>query len=288
MKLIVIPLLIACLPMNSHAYEEWIDCPLSGKKLQAFIGNDGTITLVDGKRKLLSERPQALNDSPGYSPSKSCIVCDGNEIQVSLGYPYTCSTTTYNFTYKNSKLKFLSSSDADECEDSLESAEKALSRGDLSAAAKFREEVAYPERYGASAFDADLFALAHKQAVSAYKAGNKAKAGKIAELVTASTDSTFDLCIRRKEECNTKPATIIAMYNDMGFFIDENGNHSDAYLIFQEVIAIDPNRAVAWLNRADAAWALNKKEEARKGYAEYAKRVPKVKQPTRVSERIKP
>lgn len=61
----------------------------------------------------------------------------------------------------------------------------------------------------------------------------------------------------------------LVMANDYGFFLLEAGSPSEAEPILRQVVMLDPTRAVALLNLADALWAQGRFGEARPLYGEY-------------------
>ncbi|MDM7993019.1 MAG: hypothetical protein QUS11_06860 [Candidatus Fermentibacter sp.] len=61
----------------------------------------------------------------------------------------------------------------------------------------------------------------------------------------------------------------ILIANDYGFLLLEAGHPSEAVPVLSHVVMLDPSRAVAYLNLADALWALGRFGEARPLYGTY-------------------
>lgn len=140
-----------------------------------------------------------------------------------------------------------------------------------------------------SAFMAHM-AAASKQAEALYRQGDAAAAAavfppvvgdKMLELVTSSYPVTGD----------PSDATLVREFNDYGFYLAQAGRPKDAVEVLSEVVDVDPNRTVAYLNLADAQYAAGETADAKSNYAEYAKRMTAAgKQgavPPRVAERMR-
>jgi tetratricopeptide (TPR) repeat protein len=94
------------------------------------------------------------------------------------------------------------------------------------------------------------------QSISLFKSGKKLEA---AQLLLKSVGS--------------KPWTIdnsnVAIFNDLGYFLTEAAQYKDAVDVLGEVIAKFPDRAVAYLNIADAYSGLNNIIAAKENYQKY-------------------
>lgn len=62
---------------------------------------------------------------------------------------------------------------------------------------------------------------------------------------------------------------LIPILNDYAFALQKVGRNSEAIPIFHEVIKLQTNRVVVWINIADSYWALKNYDEAGKNYSEY-------------------
>jgi hypothetical protein len=78
---------------------------------------------------------------------------------------------------------------------------------------------------------------------------------------------------------------VVALENDYAFFLAEIGRAKESAEFLRNLVFHHPERSVAHLNLADAAWDLGSKAEAETEYYEYASRVPREKWPRRVAER---
>jgi hypothetical protein len=79
--------------------------------------------------------------------------------------------------------------------------------------------------------------------------------------------------------------------NDYGFFLEEAGHPYEAIDPLQDTLTLDPGRTAAYLNLADAFFAIGNKDGAQANYAEYRKRMAAAgkadKIPPRVSQRLR-
>ncbi|WP_332604263.1 tetratricopeptide repeat protein [Acinetobacter sp. ESBL14] len=78
-----------------------------------------------------------------------------------------------------------------------------------------------------------------------------------------------------------------AELNDAAFFLYQLGYYDTSLRLLNYVIKLDPNRAVAYLNRADAYLALKNIDQARKNYRMYADQMKKLGLSNKVPLRIK-
>jgi tetratricopeptide (TPR) repeat protein len=83
---------------------------------------------------------------------------------------------------------------------------------------------------------------------------------------------------------------IIPSINDYAFALQEVGEITAALSLLKVVINHQPDRAIAWLNIADAYWSVNDHNEARRCYRQYTRLMAAAgmdgKIPDRVSERL--
>lgn len=78
-----------------------------------------------------------------------------------------------------------------------------------------------------------------------------------------------------------------AELNDSAFFLYQLGYDDASLRLLNHVIKLDPNRTVAYLNRADAYLALKNIGQARKNYMMYADQMKKLGLSNKVPLRIK-
>ena len=71
------------------------------------------------------------------------------------------------------------------------------------------------------------------------------------------------------------PSSYLNAVNNYAFFLQLKGEHAKAIPIFQKVIAIDPERAVNYLNLGDSLFATGSKKEAVAAYRNYEKHLDK-------------
>jgi peptidoglycan/xylan/chitin deacetylase (PgdA/CDA1 family)/uncharacterized caspase-like protein len=66
----------------------------------------------------------------------------------------------------------------------------------------------------------------------------------------------------------------VELVNNVGYVLQQLGEHDQARGWFDHAIALDANRAVAWLNRADSLAALGQRDAAAADYRRYLEMVP--------------
>lgn len=66
-----------------------------------------------------------------------------------------------------------------------------------------------------------------------------------------------------------EPGEYITILNDYGFFLEQSGENEKAVEVLENVLLLDPERMVTFLNLADALWSLNSNHEAVINYQIY-------------------
>lgn len=61
----------------------------------------------------------------------------------------------------------------------------------------------------------------------------------------------------------------ISEFNDIAYYFEQAGYYQGAISILNEVISVDPNRTVAYINLGDAHWGLQQFEQAKTDYSKY-------------------
>jgi len=127
----------------------------------------------------------------------------------------------------------------------------------------------------------DLYPL-HTEALRLYKEHQPAKAAALLEEpLSEATVSKMDPA--------ADPA-VTEMLNDLGFFLSEAGLDDRAVPILRRVVARAPDRAVAYLNLADAEYTRGDAETARGHYRQYVALMESAgkgrKVPPRVADRL--
>lgn len=166
----------------------------------------------------------------------------------------------------------------------LESALHAASQGDRLKLAKiYRLSLLVGQkRYNDQFYDSlrDALKDSHEAAKSLYKSGNASEAVERLRLffnLTAQLTES-DYCQRTSEveewlaamKIMTLPKDhCIAALNDYAFLLNWSGQYNLAIPVLKAVIKESPNRAVAYLNLADAQWASGEKVDAYTNYRNY-------------------
>lgn len=125
-------------------------------------------------------------------------------------------------------------------------------------------------------------------ALQAYKTGNQAEMKTlVGYFISGDEDGTCDPgnYIVEKYYFPQK----VGWSNDLGFLFEQAGHPAEAAELLQHIIRKHPGRVVAYLNLADAYWAMGQREQAREAYGQYhGKMLANGKQariPSRVMER---
>ena len=84
----------------------------------------------------------------------------------------------------------------------------------------------------------------------------------------------------------------VGLINEIAYYLSERGQKETSAVLLSEIVDKFSDRVVAYLNLADAYWALNKQEEAKKNYQKYVELMKTQKKdlsriPKRVYERIR-
>lgn len=113
---------------------------------------------------------------------------------------------------------------------------------------------------------------ASDRALALYRRGNPAGAaatvaaivkGRELALVTSSYPITGD----------PGDLTLVRQFNDYGFYLEQAKQPKQAIGVLAQVTDVDPDRTVAYLNLADADYAVGRMADAKANYTEYQKRM---------------
>ncbi len=221
-----------------------------------------------------------------YNPAKTewrWLPVDGI-VQVYSQMPYSAFTywAEYRLETAPPALTLLEQGTMDPTQDAVDAAWHLIDSGMISQAVDTLSMVFYPQFYYESEeMGAALLRRSHGLALQSYHDGDVMAACSVMTL-PFEHDYLFDLdygwilSIDSEEGYRAcayaghmpfEEAVVIA--NDYGFFLLEAGHPSEAEPILRHVISLDPTRAVAYRNLADALWALGRFDEARPLYAEY-------------------
>lgn len=74
--------------------------------------------------------------------------------------------------------------------------------------------------------------------------------------------------------------------NDLGFLFGQVGYYLEAAELLKHITLKHPDRVVAYLNLADAYWALGKREQAQKAYNQYYERMVAAQKQTKIPHRV--
>lgn len=78
----------------------------------------------------------------------------------------------------------------------------------------------------------------------------------------------------------------IGWSNDLGFLFEQAGFYPEAAELLKHITLKHPDRIVAYLNLADAYWALGKRAQAREAYDQYYEKMVAAKKPSKIPSRV--
>ena len=234
-------------------------------------GNGLTVCVYDD----LKRQGCATVADASYNEVKSSVACTDAKITVSSQMGFSAAESTVAFDWRGGKLLAKKPQRSDPSRDSVDEAEKLLAKGDIAGAAAAFDDVMYPDHY----FDHDevwgrLLVKARALAEGAVK-----KKDFKAAAATMKPAVAFGVLVL----ASPKLKGAVGALNDYGYFLDEAGDHAGAAAVLEQVVKIDPQRGVAYLNWGDALFA--QKKDAAAAYAAYGARVVRAKWPKRVAER---
>lgn len=74
--------------------------------------------------------------------------------------------------------------------------------------------------------------------------------------------------------------------NDLGFLFEQAGHYPEAVELLQHITRKHPDRVVAYVNLADAYWALGDREQARQAYGQYHEKMTAAQKQARIPPRV--
>jgi hypothetical protein len=170
----------------------------------------------------------------------------------------------------------------DPSRDAVEEAWRLVEQGSLLQAAELTWDVMYPDRYFSRCeLGAAILLRSHQLALEAWRGGDAAGA---CSLMDAGVQALEDLGCDRgwpaagfdgedlaasELSGHLGPDEAVPVLNDHGFFMLETGRLQEAVELLSAVVGMDPGRAVARLNLADALWGLGMREGAATHYRAY-------------------
>ncbi|HEY0077354.1 MAG TPA: tetratricopeptide repeat protein [Pyrinomonadaceae bacterium] len=238
--------------------------------------------------------------------------CKGRTVELYSQFPFSAGATIQTFNWDGETLRFVSMRREDPSAEFVEAAIKAAESGDarkLKAIFTPREEgdigVLYPHRYINNSTLADAIRRGHAAALKLLKEGRSREA---AERLSLMFDTTADLSNLSMGEVEAKDGRLgrwlavwkaeeidakdyLTALNDYGYFLQQAGDNRAALPVFEAVVRLAPQRAVARLNLADSLWALGDVDDAKRQYQLYQHMMTaddkRDRIPARVAERLK-
>jgi hypothetical protein len=130
-----------------------------------------------------------------------------------------------------------------------------------------------------------------RQAAAFYKQGDAKKAAETLASLIGTIELPFVVDSYPVQGSDPQDRKIVGQFNDYGFYLAEAGRAKDAIGVLADVVDVEADRTVAYLNLADAYYATGDRAGAKTNYAEYQKRMTAAgkaaKVPPRVAERLR-
>jgi tetratricopeptide (TPR) repeat protein len=247
-----------------------------------------------------------LDFSGNYNPAKTDSFYDQDEGLVEILSQQPFSALYYGAKYRwdqnSQQLLLLEEWSDDPSAKAVEQVHSLLEQGLIAEAEKVLMGIFYPGNYYNDYEMAALFMdSAHKAALERYEAGDiEGAVGLMEEGFNVFADTIgndwymqFTSAINYARSDYSKylsTSTFLVDINDYGFFLEQANHTAEAITVLREVLLLDPERAVAHLNLADALWKNGDNEEAKSYYNKYVAMMQKSgrseKIPKRVLERI--
>ena len=199
-------------------------------------------------------------------------------------YPFcaTYDAASYGFTGGQPWLALDSTWSGDPSADAMARVDSLLEAGRLEAALLELGEVFYPFHYYVpEEMNARFLLAAHGEALRRWpEGGPEAALEPYARAFEAFEWTNYDLqwFLEQGGASDLEageygpyigPGELAGAVNDYGFFLQEAGRPEEALEALNAVLLLDPDRAVAHLNSADALWELGDRQGARRHYGRY-------------------
>ncbi|WP_028620468.1 tetratricopeptide repeat protein [Pseudomonas sp. Ant30-3] len=126
---------------------------------------------------------------------------------------------------------------------------------------------------------AEMIDLAHANALSLFKEGKKEQA---VIGLSPYAENYKSAWLADKEIAGV----VVSAINDYAYFLQENNQAAESISFLKDIVIVQPNRAVAWLNLADSNWAVGNKNDAAKQYFEYKKLMLSVDRKSKIPARV--
>ena len=130
-------------------------------------------------------------------------------------------------------------------------------------------------------------AAAAKLGAARYRAGDRAGAADAMTTLLAGMNLS---AVAGSDPVNNANAPdelrVVAELNDHGFYLAQAGRNRDAVGVLDAVVELDADRIPAWLNLADAQFASGDVADAKRNYAEYARRMTASGKAAQIPQRV--
>jgi hypothetical protein len=221
-------------------------------------------------------------------------------------YPFCTyyDAASYSFTGGRPCLALDSSWSGDPSADALARLDSLLEAGRLEGARLELGEVFYPFHYYVpEEMNARFLLAAHSEALRRWPEGSAEEALEPYSIALKAFEWTnYDLqwFLEQGGASDLKaggygpyigPGELAGAVNDYGFYLQQAGRPEEALEALAAVLLLEPDRAVAHLNTADALWDLGREEAAGRHYSRYLALLQEkgldVEVPPRVNSRLR-
>lgn len=229
--------------------------------------------------------------SGNYNPAKTDIFYDEGEGLVKILSQQPFSAFYYGARYRwdkdNQQLVLLEEWSEDPSAEAMNEVYDLLEQGLITDAGQVLNGIFYPGNYYNDYEMAAFFMQkAHQMALERYQQGNTEGAVEIMEegfnAFSETLGSDWYMQFASREDYKQSDfaqymdfSDFIVDVNDYGFFLEQTGRAMEAVTVLREILLLDPDRVVVYLNLADALWRAGDTEEAESYYNKYASMMQK-------------
>jgi hypothetical protein len=300
--------------MQQFDDDQVIECPNTvfqghSRVWAGFNENSSTLSLYGQKKDTFLRLAQSALLELDFAGAVVNFTGSQGEIFITRKWPYRAATVEVAVKVAPRRLipgKPLSS---DSSADSIDQSLTFVLAGERKKAVEALGGVTYPMNYYSADLARDFLLKANREA---HKRSREKSPQRAADILLAALDVIANMsmdCFRADDnqiDISDMPApekwlqawksldlpdtALVEPLNNLAFFLQEAGDHTQAIPLLRAVLVKAPQRPVAFLNLADSLFAASKTAEAADWYAKYrdaltqAKKAGKI--PARVTERL--
>jgi hypothetical protein len=232
--------------------------------------------------------------------------CEGNTISITEKWGFKSIYITQIYEWNGKNLHQTATKVSDPSAENIEAALQEALAGNLDKASSYLEGVMYPWNYLGCGTVVDFLRKGSGKATTIQKAKGLQQAaialGNVLELIVEAYNYSLmsepqiiapipERWLQIFKLCDVNVTEYTLALNNYGYFLQESGKNQEAVKVLNAVIREDPKRTVAYLNLADALWAVGNHNESRINMKEYVRLMTEAgkarKIPKRVQERLR-